>query len=49
MTPVSPAAPSRHFKTKRALSDALALDGFDRLVAALTAARGEAGSRSRSG
>ena len=35
---VSPGAPSHHFKTKRALLDALSLEGFDRLVAALTRA-----------
>lgn len=40
---VSPAAPSRHFKSKRALLDALALDGFDRLGEALIAAQDEAG------
>lgn len=40
---VSPAAPSRHFKTKQALLDALALDGFDRLDAAMTTALEEAG------
>ncbi|MBN6056522.1 TetR/AcrR family transcriptional regulator [Nonomuraea sp. RK-328] len=40
---VSPAAPSRHFKSKRALLDALALEGFDRLRAALTAAQDGAG------
>ncbi|MEU4693846.1 TetR/AcrR family transcriptional regulator [Actinoplanes sp. NPDC023714] len=33
---VSPAAPSRHFKTKQALLDALALDGFERLTSAMT-------------
>ncbi|MGW0705637.1 TetR/AcrR family transcriptional regulator [Streptomyces sp. NPDC002643] len=35
---VSPGAPSHHFKTKRALLDALALEGFDRLLAVLTRA-----------
>ncbi|UUU23895.1 TetR/AcrR family transcriptional regulator [Streptomyces sp. DSM 40750] len=40
---VSPAAPSRHFKSKQALLDALALQGFDRLAAALISARTEAG------
>ncbi|MEQ4721052.1 TetR/AcrR family transcriptional regulator [Nonomuraea sp. B19D2] len=40
---VSPAAPSRHFKSKRALLDALALEGFDRLRAVLIAAQDEAG------
>ena len=35
---VSPAAPSRHFKGKQALLDALALEGYDRLTAALTEA-----------
>ncbi|MGW4755070.1 TetR/AcrR family transcriptional regulator [Streptomyces chartreusis] len=33
---VSPAAPSRHFKTKQALLDALALTGFERLAEAIT-------------
>jgi AcrR family transcriptional regulator len=32
---VSPAAPSRHFKTKQALLDALALTGFERLAEAI--------------
>ncbi|MDW6063780.1 TetR/AcrR family transcriptional regulator [Streptomyces sp. FXJ1.4098] len=36
---VSHAAPSRHFKDKQALLDALALEGFDRFLGALTAAR----------
>ncbi|GAA1231331.1 TetR/AcrR family transcriptional regulator [Kitasatospora nipponensis] len=40
---VSHAAPSRHFKDKQALLDALALAGFDRLGAGLTAACGAAG------
>ncbi|MEU6389678.1 TetR/AcrR family transcriptional regulator [Streptomyces sp. NPDC046939] len=40
---VSPAAPSRHFKTKQALLDALALTGFERLVEALAAARDRVG------
>jgi AcrR family transcriptional regulator len=40
---VSPAAPSRHFRNKRALLDALALEGFDRLVAVLNTAQDEAG------
>ncbi|MDH6108559.1 AcrR family transcriptional regulator [Kitasatospora sp. MAP12-15] len=40
---VSHAAPSRHFKDKQALLDALALTGFDRLGAALTAAGAAAG------
>ncbi|MET8975978.1 TetR/AcrR family transcriptional regulator [Streptomyces sp. NPDC004539] len=35
---VSPAAPSRHFKSKQALLDALGLEGFDRLTAELAAA-----------
>lgn len=39
---VSHAAPSRHFKDKQALLDALALAGFDRLHETLTAS-GEAG------
>lgn len=40
---VSPAAPSRHFATKRALLDALALDGFERLREVLVATLDEAG------
>lgn len=36
---VSPAAPSRHFRTKQALLDALALDGFERLVEAIAASQ----------
>ncbi|SDT21284.1 TetR/AcrR family transcriptional regulator [Actinoplanes derwentensis] len=40
---VSPAAPSRHFKTKQALLDALALEGFDRLDTVLTGALDGAG------
>lgn len=40
---VSPAAPSRHFRSKRALLDALALEGSDRLRAMLVAAQDEAG------
>lgn len=40
---VSPAAPSRHFKTKQALLDALALDGFERLVEVIAASRDRAG------
>ncbi|WP_182882528.1 MULTISPECIES: TetR/AcrR family transcriptional regulator [unclassified Microbispora] len=40
---VSPAAPSRHFKTKQALLDALALDGFERLVETIAAAQDGAG------
>ncbi|WP_344957420.1 TetR/AcrR family transcriptional regulator [Actinomadura miaoliensis] len=39
---VSHAAPSRHFKDKQALLDALALAGFERLGAAMTAALEEA-------
>lgn len=35
---VSPAAPSRHFKNKQALLDALAMEGFTRLAAAMTGA-----------
>ncbi|GIE76563.1 TetR family transcriptional regulator [Actinoplanes philippinensis] len=34
---VSPAAPSRHFKTKQALLDALAIEGFQRLTSAMDA------------
>lgn len=40
---VSHAAPSRHFKDKQALLDALALTGFDRLNATLTASQETAG------
>ncbi len=40
---VSPAAPNRHFKTKQALLDSLALDGFERLVATIAAATDGAG------
>ncbi|MEU7431706.1 MULTISPECIES: TetR/AcrR family transcriptional regulator [unclassified Streptomyces] len=40
---VSHAAPSRHFKDKQALLDALALAGFERLDEALTASREAAG------
>ncbi|BCJ45053.1 TetR family transcriptional regulator [Actinoplanes ianthinogenes] len=40
---VSPAAPSRHFRTKQALLDALALEGFDRLTAAMTEALARTG------
>ncbi|MFH9090088.1 TetR/AcrR family transcriptional regulator [Streptomyces sp. NPDC017673] len=36
---VSPAAPSRHFRSKQALLDALALRGFERLATAAEAAR----------
>lgn len=36
---VSPGAPSRHFKSKQALLDALALSGFDRLAAAIDASQ----------
>ncbi|MFJ7996677.1 TetR/AcrR family transcriptional regulator [Streptomyces sp. NPDC096310] len=39
---VSPGAPSRHFSSKKALLDALALEGFERLRAVLTAAQAEA-------
>ena len=40
---VSHAAPSRHFKDKQALLDALALAGFERLDATLAASRDAAG------
>ncbi|MFD5763836.1 TetR/AcrR family transcriptional regulator, partial [Streptomyces sp. NPDC127044] len=40
---VSHAAPSRHFKDKQALLDALALAGFERLLATLTASQDTAG------
>ncbi|POX60488.1 TetR family transcriptional regulator [Streptomyces sp. Ru62] len=40
---VSPAAPSRHFRNKQALLDALALRGFERLAAATGHARASAG------
>ncbi|MFF4014465.1 TetR/AcrR family transcriptional regulator [Streptomyces sp. NPDC001843] len=36
---VSPAAPSRHFKSKQALLDALALTGFERLAEAIAASQ----------
>ncbi|MEU6880201.1 TetR/AcrR family transcriptional regulator [Streptomyces sp. NPDC046712] len=36
---VSPAAPSRHFKTKQVLLDALALAGFERLGATIAASQ----------
>jgi len=36
---VSPAAPSRHFKTKQALLDSLALTGFERFADAITASQ----------
>ncbi|KUL42413.1 TetR/AcrR family transcriptional regulator [Actinoplanes awajinensis] len=41
---VSPAAPSRHFKTKQALLDALAIEGFDRLITVLTGALEQTGA-----
>ncbi|BBH70125.1 TetR family transcriptional regulator [Actinoplanes sp. OR16] len=41
---VSPAAPSRHFRTKQALLDALAVAGFERLTAAMTATLASTGS-----
>ncbi|WP_435210254.1 TetR/AcrR family transcriptional regulator [Streptomyces sp. bgisy034] len=41
---VSPAAPSRHFKTKQALLDALALTGFERLAQAITASQENLGA-----
>ncbi|RII08646.1 putative HTH-type transcriptional regulator [Streptomyces sp. YIM 130001] len=40
---VSPGAPGRHFRTKQALLDALALSGFERLVDTLARAREGAG------
>ncbi|UWE12247.1 TetR/AcrR family transcriptional regulator [Actinacidiphila bryophytorum] len=40
---VSPAAPRRHFTTKQALLDALALTGFERLTAAIATAQDGAG------
>jgi AcrR family transcriptional regulator len=40
---VSPAAPSRHFKSKQALLDALALTGFERLAEAIAASQEGAG------
>ncbi|MFF7183655.1 TetR/AcrR family transcriptional regulator [Streptomyces sp. NPDC008222] len=40
---VSHAAPSRHFKDKQALLDALALVGFDRLAGSMTTALQETG------
>ncbi|MFC4070200.1 TetR/AcrR family transcriptional regulator [Actinoplanes subglobosus] len=41
---VSPAAPSRHFKTKQALLDALALEGFQRLTAMMDSGLERAGT-----
>ncbi|MFE7278615.1 TetR/AcrR family transcriptional regulator [Streptomyces sp. NPDC057623] len=41
---VSPGAPSRHFASKNALLDALALEGFEDLRALLAAAQHEAGA-----
>lgn len=40
---VSPGAPSRHFKSKQALLDALALGGFERLTQAIATSRQGAG------
>jgi AcrR family transcriptional regulator len=40
---VSPAAPSRHFRTKQALLDALAMAGFERLTSTMTGALDRAG------
>ena len=40
---VSPAAPSRHFQSKQALLDALALTGFERLAEAIAASQEGAG------
>src|SRR4051795_8192188 len=40
---VSHAAPQRHFRTKAALLDALAVDGWQRFDAALRGAVGDAG------
>ncbi|MFF4692559.1 TetR/AcrR family transcriptional regulator [Streptomyces sp. NPDC001307] len=40
---VSPAAPSRHFRNKQALLDALALRGWERLTAQTEYARGSVG------
>jgi AcrR family transcriptional regulator len=40
---VSPAAPSRHFRTKQVLLDALALEGFQRLTAAMDTSLDQAG------
>ncbi|MCX4994330.1 TetR/AcrR family transcriptional regulator [Streptomyces longwoodensis] len=41
---VSPAAPSRHFRTKQALLDALALTGFERLADVIAASQRDAGA-----
>ena len=41
---VSHAAPGRHFKDRRALLDALALDGYERLATALEAAYTDGGA-----
>ncbi|SEN16866.1 TetR/AcrR family transcriptional regulator [Actinacidiphila rubida] len=40
---VSPGAPSRHFRTKQALLDALALSGFERLTQDIAASQERAG------
>ncbi|WP_328474971.1 TetR/AcrR family transcriptional regulator [Actinoplanes sp. NBC_00393] len=40
---VSPAAPSRHFKSKQTLLDALAMEGFHRLSGAMTGALEQTG------
>ncbi|MDT0309062.1 TetR/AcrR family transcriptional regulator [Streptomyces sp. DSM 44917] len=40
---VSPGAPSRHFKSKQALLDALALEGFERLLETIAASQDGAG------
>ncbi|MGJ7417037.1 TetR/AcrR family transcriptional regulator [Streptomyces cinereoruber] len=40
---VSPGAPSRHFKSKQALLDALAVSGFERLTEAMATAQEQAG------
>lgn len=44
---VSHAAPSRHFKDKQALLDALALAGYERMTEAMTASQAEAGESCR--
>ncbi|MFD3373254.1 MULTISPECIES: TetR/AcrR family transcriptional regulator [unclassified Streptomyces] len=44
---VSHAAPSRHFKDKQALLDALALTGYERMTEAMTASQADAGESCR--
>ncbi|MGW6306156.1 hypothetical protein ACWFRQ_29020 [Streptomyces niveus] len=46
---VSHAAPSRHFKDRQALLDALALVGYERMTAVMLASQEDVGSRAASG